>query len=169
MRVIAGKYKSLEIEVPRGNDVRPTTDRVREAMFSSLQSIYEDLTKAVVLDAFAGSGALGIEALSRGAKYVIFCEKDRRSMKNLTHNLEKMHIERSDFSLNNIDSTSPVLRSCTELELTKISKNCINVVFFDPPYKMPSEVVLDIILNIHDLLSNDAVIVYEHSAVFGVD
>ena len=76
MRVVAGELRGRRIEAPPGGDTRPTTDKVREAVFNSLGSL--DLVRdARVADLFAGSGALGIEALSRGASHCIFVERDR--------------------------------------------------------------------------------------------
>jgi 16S rRNA (guanine966-N2)-methyltransferase len=85
MRVIAGRYKGRNIICPKGGDVRPTTDRVKEAMFGVLQFQIEGKR---VLDAFAGSGALGIEALSRGAAHVDFIEKNPLCLHALAENLK---------------------------------------------------------------------------------
>ncbi|MDR2721456.1 MAG: RsmD family RNA methyltransferase, partial [Coriobacteriaceae bacterium] len=76
MRIVAGEYKGRVLKAPSGQTARPTTDRVREALMSVLISARGTLDGAVVLDAFAGSGALGLEALSRGAAHVSFCEKN---------------------------------------------------------------------------------------------
>jgi 16S rRNA (guanine966-N2)-methyltransferase len=85
MRVIAGSVGGRTIAAPPGRDVRPTSDRVREAMFSSLA---DETAGATVLDLFAGSGALGIEALSRGAAHAVFVERDRRAVAVVRRNLE---------------------------------------------------------------------------------
>ena len=84
MRVIAGKYKGRRIDCPKGTVVRPTTDMVKEAMFGVL---HFDIAGAMVLDAFAGSGALGIEALSRGAVGVDFVEKNAKCFSTLEKKL----------------------------------------------------------------------------------
>jgi 16S rRNA (guanine966-N2)-methyltransferase len=86
VRVIAGEFRGRRLAAPRGSGTRPTSDRVREATFNSLGSmgVVED---AVVLDAFAGSGALGIEALSRGAARCTFVERDRGALAALRANL----------------------------------------------------------------------------------
>ena len=84
MRVIAGQYRGRRIECPKGKAARPTTDRVKEAMFGVLQF---QIAGRRVLDAFAGSGALGIEALSRGAEHVDFIEGDPICLITLTENL----------------------------------------------------------------------------------
>jgi 16S rRNA (guanine966-N2)-methyltransferase len=86
VRVVAGSRKGHRIEAPKGLVTRPTGDRVREAVFSIVGPVEE----ARVLDLFAGSGALGIEALSRGAASCVFVERDRRAARVITSNLEKL-------------------------------------------------------------------------------
>lgn len=85
VRIIAGRWKSRRLRSPRGRDVRPTTDRVREAWMSALGG---SVSGATVLDLFAGSGALGLESLSRGAESVIFVDRDRSSVNVIRHNVE---------------------------------------------------------------------------------
>lgn len=87
MRVVAGSARGRRLVAPRGDDVRPTGDRVREAVFNALQSMGV-LHDASVLDAFAGSGAMGIEALSRGAREVTFLDSSRRSLDAVRANVE---------------------------------------------------------------------------------
>ncbi|MYA74633.1 MAG: 16S rRNA (guanine(966)-N(2))-methyltransferase RsmD [Acidimicrobiaceae bacterium] len=89
MRVVAGTLGGRRINAGDSETIRPTADRVREAMFNSLYSIGA-ITDAVVLDLFAGSGALGIEALSRGAARVVFVENDRQALKILRENLASL-------------------------------------------------------------------------------
>ena len=98
LRIIGGEYRGRKLKVPAGNDVRPTSDRVREALFSLLSSLlsWDELT---VLDLYAGSGALGLEALSRGAKHAIFIEASRRHLKILQQNVELMSPEQGRFEL----------------------------------------------------------------------
>lgn len=86
LRVVAGSAKGLRFDTPPGTDTRPTSDRVREAVFNALDSL-SALDGAVVLDAFAGSGALGIEAASRGAEHVTFVERDDAARSVLVSNL----------------------------------------------------------------------------------
>jgi 16S rRNA (guanine966-N2)-methyltransferase len=90
MRIIAGKWRSRIIEAPPGRDTRPTTDRVREAWMSMLQP---ELPGSRVLDLFSGSGALGLEALSRGARHVTFVEKGPPALRALRANVEKLAAE----------------------------------------------------------------------------
>ncbi len=86
MRVVSGSARGMKVLVPEGLVVRPTTDRVREAVFNSLGSM-NAVVGASVIDVFAGSGAMGIEALSRGAGHCTFCELDKRSLGALRTNL----------------------------------------------------------------------------------
>ncbi len=92
LRIIGGEFRGRKLKVPAGKDVRPTSDRVREALFNLLSSMlsWEELT---VIDLYAGSGALGLEALSRGAKNAIFVEASRKHMKILLQNVELMSSE----------------------------------------------------------------------------
>jgi 16S rRNA (guanine966-N2)-methyltransferase len=89
MRVVAGELRGRRIEAPPGSDTRPTTDKVREAVFNALGSL--DLVRdAQVADLFAGTGALGIEALSRGAAHCTFVERDRQALRTLRENVERL-------------------------------------------------------------------------------
>lgn len=91
MRVVAGDLRGRKIEAPPGNDTRPTTDKVREAVFNALGSL--DLIRdAVVVDLYAGTGALGIEALSRGAARCTFVERDRAALRVLRENLAHLGV-----------------------------------------------------------------------------
>ncbi|GIU95431.1 MAG: methyltransferase small [Gaiellaceae bacterium] len=89
MRVVAGSRKGRRIEAPKGVVTRPTSDRVREAIFAILGSV----ERARVLDLFAGSGALGIEALSRGARSCLFVERDPRACRVIERNLERLGLD----------------------------------------------------------------------------
>ena len=91
MRVVAGELRGRRFDAPPGNDTRPTTDKVREAVFNALGSL--DLVRdAVVVDLFAGSGGMGIEALSRGAAEVVFVERDRAALRVLDDNLRSLGV-----------------------------------------------------------------------------
>lgn len=120
MRVVAGELRGRRIDAPPGRDTRPTTDKVREAVFNALGSL--DLVRdAVVLDLFAGSGALGIEALSRGAAEAIFVERDRAALQTLRRNLEVLDLDdRSRVVPGDVMTTAPRLTA--------------DLVLADPPY-----------------------------------
>ncbi len=91
MRVVAGEARGRRLVAPPGREVRPTTDRVRESMFNALHSL-DAVVDATVLDLFAGSGALGIEALSRGAAHATFVEHDRRTRDVLDANITSVGV-----------------------------------------------------------------------------
>lgn len=123
MRVIGGLWRGRRLVSPEGTDVRPTVDRVREAIFGTLAPVIEG---AAVLDVFGGSGALGIEAASRGAAKVVIIEKDRRALKTIRENLSL---------LGNPDSVRllPVSYERAMKELSGREK--FSLFFVDPPYR----------------------------------
>lgn len=157
MRIIAGKYKGRNIVAPKGREVRPTSDRVREAMFSSINSIYGQLDGANVLDAFAGSGAFGLECLSRGANQVIFCEKNFKTFQNLKDNVQSLNIADVDAICINADNQKFNFSRLT-------NDNKFNLAFFDPPYKYDSECVINIVNNLksNNSIGDNFLIIYEH-------
>lgn len=125
MRVIAGTAKGHPLRTPKGPDTRPTSDRVKEALFSSLQT---DLPGARVLDLFAGSGALGIEALSRGAAEVTFVESDRRAQSAIDANLTATRLGEH--------ATVVGREVVTTLRSLAANGAIFDVVLVDPPYAM---------------------------------
>ena len=125
IRIIGGEYRGRKLKVPAGNDVRPTSDRVREALFNLLSSLtsWNELT---VLDLYAGSGALGLEALSRGAKKAIFVESSRKQISTLKQNIELFSLEQTTFELIQDRATHWISRFA-DPEIP-----CIT--FLDPPF-----------------------------------
>ena len=121
MRVVAGELRGRPIVAPEGDSTRPTTDRAREATFNSLVSL-GCVDGAKTLDLFAGSGALGIEALSRGAASCIFLERDRRALEAIPYNIEKLQLADRATVL-----SGDVLASVVALRH-------IDLVLADPPY-----------------------------------
>lgn len=122
MRIVAGTARGLRVDAPAGDDVRPTTDRVREAVFNSLQSMGV-VQGAAVLDLFAGSGALGIEALSRGASVCVFVDTSSRALRAVSANLERCRLaERAE-----------VRRGSALDALTKVE--AFDLALLDPPYE----------------------------------
>ncbi len=120
MRVIAGKAKGMQLHTPDGMLTRPTTDRVKEALFSILQF---DLPGAKVLDLFGGTGQLGIEALSRGAASAVFVDSRRETCQLIRTNLEKTHLA----------SDARVVQS-DYLEYLNRCREKFNLILLDPPY-----------------------------------
>jgi 16S rRNA (guanine966-N2)-methyltransferase len=126
LRIIAGKWARRKLQLSDSVDAgvtRPTGDRVREALFSALGS---EIMDARVLDLFAGSGALGIEALSRGAQFALFCEKDHRCAEQLALNLKKLDV-----------GTSAQMQSVDALGwLKRYQGASFDIIFLDPPYHL---------------------------------
>jgi 16S rRNA (guanine966-N2)-methyltransferase len=125
VRIIAGKYRSARIHSPGGRNVRPTSDRVREAIFSILG---EDVVGVSVLDLFAGSGAMGLEALSRGANKAIFVEKSRKAASIIFRNIKDLGIEKKAFEVVICDSLDYLKKAFRK-------GNRYGLVFIDPPYE----------------------------------
>lgn len=122
MRVITGKYRGRRINAPADDNIRPTTDKIKEALFNILQG---DISGAVVVDLFAGTGALGIEALSRGAKKVYFCDVDGRSINLLKSNLT--FVDKSEYEILKGDYADCIRRLANRgIEA--------DIVLCDPPY-----------------------------------
>jgi 16S rRNA (guanine966-N2)-methyltransferase len=124
MRVIAGALGGRTLRAPRGTATRPTSDRVREALFSMLG----ELAGARVLDLFAGSGALGIEALSRGAAHAVFVEREERAARVLAANLRDLQLGSERAELRRAEALA-ALRSA------RGAKETYDLVLIDPPYR----------------------------------
>jgi 16S rRNA (guanine966-N2)-methyltransferase len=144
VRVVAGEFKGRRLQAPRGARTRPTADKVREALFSMLG----DVSGARVLDLYAGSGALGIEALSRGAESAVFVERDQRALAALRRNLEAIG---ADAGVRRQD----VLRFLARPEGT------FDLVFCDPPYDDAPRVAAPLSEALPAMLGENARIVTE--------
>jgi 16S rRNA (guanine966-N2)-methyltransferase len=156
MRIIAGKYRSRVLKSPRSSKtaaLRPTSDRLRETLFNILGPAVEG---AVFVDAYAGTGAVGIEALSRGAREVIFLEKDPAAVALIRRNLEALGIQ-SGVEILAVDAARG-------LELLAARRAHAHFVFLDPPYadKEEYERALDI-LDVSPLLTPEGRVIVEHS------
>jgi 16S rRNA (guanine966-N2)-methyltransferase len=144
MRVVAGEFKGRRLRMPRGAPTRPTADRVREALFSMLG----DIEGARVLDLYAGSGALGIEALSRGAAAAVFVERDARAAATIQANLDAVGAEAE---VSRVDA----------LDFLKRPMSPFDLVFCDPPYDSGPRIAEPLAERLPALLSDDARIVTE--------
>jgi 16S rRNA (guanine966-N2)-methyltransferase len=144
VRVVAGEFRGRRLAAPRGARTRPTADRVREAVFSMLG----DVSGARVLDLYAGSGALGIEALSRGAASAVFVERDARAAAVIERNLASLGLEQE------------VLRLDAVRFLTRAA-GTFDLVFCDPPYDSASRLAGPLSERLPALTSEDARIVTE--------
>ena len=147
MRVISGKYRGKRLNSPLGNDVRPTGDKVKESIFNVIQF---DIADSRFLDLFAGSGAIGIEALSRGAKHALFADNSKASIDLLHSNLKGIN---DDYKVLNRDYRDTLYSATGKWDF----------IFVDPPYK--SDYIREIcdIVKERDLLAHGGYIIYEHS------
>lgn len=148
MKVIAGKYKGRTINTINDRSTRPMLGVAREGIFNSLQFSFEN---SEVLDLFAGSGSMGIEALSRGAKYVTFIDNSVDCINQIKKNLKEYE---KDYSVINLDVTNYI----SEI------MNSYNIIFYDPPFEYLSEKVN---LNIEELSNNlkgeGFIVIHRHS------
>lgn len=154
MRVIAGLYRSRVLQAPRGMDTRPTSDRLRETLFNVLAP---HLQEAVFLDLYAGSGAVGIEALSRGAREAIFVEKAEPALRAIRGNLSALRIQ-GNYALEP-RSVAPALRRLAE------QGRQAHLVFLDPPYADAEEYTATLTLlgtDCAQVLAPGALVVAEH-------
>ncbi len=155
MRITGGTLRSRRFDAPAGSGTRPTTDKVREALFSVLGH-HVSFDGAVIVDAFAGSGALAFEALSRGADHAFLLEGHRGALRTIAANAKELGLE----------SRLTVLAGDAERTMGRIGKP-VRVAFFDPPYDFaPTEAfqrLLDAFCT-HTPLDDGALIVVEHRA-----
>ena len=153
-RIIGGTAGGRRIRTPTGDSTRPTSDRVREALFSAVDAAVGSINGLRFLDVYAGSGAVGLEARSRGAGVVTLVEHDRRTAALIRDNARALAFTGIDVV------TLPVARA-----LAHPPRAPYDVVFVDPPYALPVEEVVRTLeaLRDHDWLSPDALVVVERS------
>jgi 16S rRNA (guanine966-N2)-methyltransferase len=153
MRIIAGSRKGARIFAPKGTGTRPTGDRVREAAFNLLgPGSAEDAT---VLDLFAGSGAIGLEALSRGAAHATFVESDREACRTINRNLDKLGFGAA---------TVLCQDALTALRADARTGRRYDLVLVDPPYRRFSSLQNALIQHLPDVLAPDGVLLVETAA-----
>lgn len=150
MRVIAGKYKGRLLKTVPDNSVRPATSKVKGAIFNVMQSRV-DWTQSVVLDLYAGSGSVGIEALSRGAKKVVFVDNSRNALHFLKMNLE---------AIDAISSSQVIYGNVNDF-LHSGSKK-YNVVFADPPYALEQLRELPTMIFQSNIIADGGYLIIEH-------
>ena len=148
MRIIAGTLKGRKLDAPTWDGLRPTSDKLRETLFNVLAPKIEG---ARVVDGYAGTGAVGIEALSRGASHVTFVERDRRAAALIEANLKKCRIE-SGYA---IIQTS-VLQAIERLR----NETPFDVILLDPPYASDFHEALP---HVGDIVKPDGVVILEHA------
>jgi 16S rRNA (guanine966-N2)-methyltransferase len=150
VRIIAGEKRGHTIFAPRGRETRPTSDRVRENVFNIVGPWVED---ARVLDLYAGSGAMGLEALSRGAASVVFVESDPEALRVIQRNLDKLRL--TGARVVRLDSTAALTQESS-------AGRKYDLVLVDPPYDMTNYDVLSRYLP--DVLAVDGLLVFETAA-----
>ncbi|MBO5746788.1 MAG: 16S rRNA (guanine(966)-N(2))-methyltransferase RsmD [Clostridia bacterium] len=146
MRVITGLARGMRLETLEGNDVRPTSEKVKEAIFSA---IHFDIEGRRILDLFAGSGQLGIEALSRGAERCVFCDLSQRSL-----DIVKRNVQKTGFM-----PQSVICRS-DYASFLKGTKETFDIAFIDPPYM--EGMTVDALTLCSKVMSDYGTIVVEH-------
>ena len=148
MRIIGGKARGTKLYTLEGDNTRPTLDRVKESLFNIIQT---EIPDSVFLDLFSGSGAIGLEAASRGARKVILCDKSKDAFQIIKKNIEKTHME---------EQTECYHLSYEKVLETKINEK-LDIIYIDPPYK--TDLIyesLKIILS-KELLNDDSLIIIE--------
>ncbi len=151
MRVIAGKARRLQLKTIDGMGTRPTTDRIKETLFNMINN---DMPQTVFLDLFSGSGAIAIEALSRGAKKAYLVENNREACNCIKENLKFTHLE---------DGAQLMQMSCNEALARLNGREMFDVVFMDPPYNKEYEKDVLIFLGKSDLINKSSRIIVEAS------
>ena len=151
MRIVAGSRKGARIYAPRGQDTRPTSDRAREAAFNLIGPVDD----ASVLDLFAGSGAMGLEALSRGAARAVFVEQDREACRTINRNLDKLALTRA---------TVLQRDSLQALAAEAAAGRRYDLVLIDPPYRMFSSLQNALNTHLPVVLAEDGLVVVETHA-----
>ncbi len=152
MRVIAGSARRLNLKTISGNDIRPTTDRIKETLFNMLQN---DIPGCLFLDLFSGSGAIGIEALSRGADCAYFVENNNAAISCIRENLRFTKL-----------SDSGIVMECSAITaISRLeSRNlCFDIIFMDPPYEKNLEMEVLDRLRESSLVGEDTLIIVEAS------
>lgn len=156
VRIIAGEFGGRILHTLKGGATRPTSDRVKESLFSSLDSTLGGFEGLIVFDAFGGSGGLGLEALSRGASFVVFSDSSREAAATIKKNIAALKVG---------ERTQVLPVKAEKIASMKLQQEPFDLVFLDPPYKMNNLEVIEIITSLTSAgkLSRDSHIVYERA------
>ncbi|MER6049872.1 16S rRNA (guanine(966)-N(2))-methyltransferase RsmD [Streptomyces sp. BHT-5-2] len=154
-RVIAGAAGGRRLAVPPGNGTRPTSDRAREGMFSTWESLDGPLTGARVLDLYGGSGAVGLEALSRGAAHVLLVEADARALRTIRENVRAVGLPGAEVRAGKAEQTAAA----------PAPDEPYDIVFLDPPYAVGDAELREILLTLRGQgwLAEEALVTVERS------
>lgn len=147
MKIVSGIYKGRFIKTLYCNDIRPTSAKVREAIFGKIQF---HINNAKFLDLFSGSGAMGIEALSRGASKVVFNDKSIKSVRIIKENLNNL---KAEADIINLDYKSAII---------SLRNNKFDFIFIDPPYNLDCINKILQLIDDNNILEDNGVIIYEH-------
>jgi 16S rRNA (guanine966-N2)-methyltransferase len=148
VRIVAGSCKGAKIFAPKGLDTRPTSDRVREAAFNLIGPV----DGAAVLDLYAGSGAMGLEALSRGAESAVFVDSDRDACRTIGRNLEKLRLTGAEVACRDV------------VRFLASDRRRFDLILVDPPYELLESVAVSLATYLPQLLADDGLVVVESSA-----
>ena len=148
MRIVAGKAKGTKLYTLEGESTRPTLDRVKESLFNIIQNEIQD---SIFLDLFSGSGAIGLEAISRGAKKAILCDKSKEACMVIRKNIEKTHA---------LENTELYQADFKEVLTNRIHEK-LDIIFLDPPYKTDFAIEAVKMLMEKDLLKDNTMIIIE--------
>lgn len=155
MRVISGRNRGTKLDSLKGENTKPTSDRTKESLFNLLANMYPQGFKDItVLDLYSGSGAIGIEFASRGAKSILLCERNRQAIEYINKNLEKCRIrEYTDVKVFCLDV----------IDCIKTLDKKVDIVFLDPPYSESKEKIQELLDNIIrcEILKDDALVILE--------
>lgn len=148
MRVIAGTARHLPLKTPEGLDTRPTTDRIKETLFNIIQG---EIPGCIFVDLFSGSGGIGIEALSRGARHAYFAENAREAIACIQANL----------SFTRFEDRATLLKQDAVSALSLISEKEVDIIFMDPPYQLQIEKNVFSALKQQKYVTEDTLIITE--------
>ncbi len=149
MRIVAGEFSSRRLETRKGNDTRPTLDKVREAVFSSLGGMFDG---GIVLDLYAGSGAIGLEALSRGMEHAVFVDSAHDAIQVIRKNVATLKV--------NDRSRILAMRDVKALEVLNEEKMQFDLIYLDPPYAFQhNEEIMDYLVKENMIHSGGHVVI----------
>ena len=161
LRIVAGKFGGRLVKSPEGLSTRPTSQFAREALFSILA---DEIPGAAFVDLFAGSGAVGIEALSRGAAYALFADSGRGSCRAINENLAMLGLGRGEALALNMDLTAQAAFAMLRDAVIGLSGGPARIVFADPPYAYGGAAGLPVQISSAGICNAGGIIVIEHGA-----
>ena len=150
MRIIAGSRKGARIFAPKGRDTRPTSDRIREAAFNLIGPV----DGAAVLDIYAGSGAMALEALSRGAASAVLVDSDRSACRTIDRNLAKLELSGAEIVCDDV------------LRFVAAERRRFDLILVDPPYEMVESLAMRLTPHLPAVLAESGLVVFESAAGF---